>query len=42
MRDCEDNEVTHSFKAQDNVLEFIAMFEAVYPNFNICKNVCRQ
>ena len=26
------------FKSRDNVLEFIAMFEAGYPNFNIRKN----
>ena len=28
MGNCEDNRVIHRFEAQENVLEFIAMFEA--------------
>ena len=31
MRDYEDNGVTHRLKTQDDVIEFIAMFEAGYP-----------
>ena len=31
MRDYEDNEFTHRLKTQDDVIEFIAMFEAGYP-----------
>ena len=41
MRDCEDNGVTDSFKAQNDGLEFLTMFKAGYPNFNINKNVRR-
>ena len=41
MGDCEENRVTHVFEAQEGVLEFIAMFEAGYPNINILKNVRR-
>ena len=37
-RDCVDNGVTNVFKEQDDVLEFIAMFEDGYPNFNIRKD----
>ena len=32
MADCEENGVTHIFEALDNALEFIAIFEARYPN----------
>ena len=31
MRDYEENGVTHRLKTQDDVIEFIAMFEAGYP-----------
>ena len=40
MRGCKENGVTYSFKSQNNVLEFTAMFKAGYPNFNIRKNAC--
>ena len=34
----EDNGVKHGFEARYDVIEFIAMFEAAYPNINIRKN----
>ena len=37
----EDNGVTYMFEIRDDVLEFIAMFEAGYPNIDICKNFRR-
>ena len=42
MRDYEENGVIHRVNAQDNGLEFIKMFEAGYPDFNICKDDCRK
>ena len=38
MRDCEENGFIHRINARYPGLEFITMFEAGYPDFNICKD----
>ena len=40
-RDFVENGVSYIFKLQEDVLELIVIFEAIYPSINTCKNVRR-
>ena len=42
ISNCEENWFIHIINAWDDGLEFITMFKAGYPDFNICKDDCRQ
>ena len=41
VADCKDNGVNNIFESQNDVIVFIAVFKAGYPNNNIRNNVRR-